>query len=51
MLTSLIQAAAQRALFAMGVTVELRPVRKITAEVPVVLASAGMVTPFSSSRC
>ncbi|MCE1236598.1 MAG: AEC family transporter [Hyphomicrobiales bacterium] len=37
MLTSLMQAAAPCALFAMGVTVGLRPVEKITAEIPVVL--------------
>lgn len=37
MLTSLMQAAAPCALFAMGVTVGLRPLERITAEVPVVL--------------
>ena len=38
MLTSLMQAAAPCALFAMGVTVGLRPVERVTAEIPVVLA-------------
>lgn len=37
MLTSLMQAAAPCALFAMGVTVGLRPVEKVTAEIPAVL--------------
>jgi len=37
MLTSLMQAAAPCALFAMGVTVGLRPVEKISLEIPVVL--------------
>ncbi len=37
MLTSLMQAAAPCALFAMGVTVGLRPVEKIGLEIPVVL--------------
>ncbi len=37
MLTSLMQAAAPCALFAMGVTVGLRPLERITAEIPVVL--------------
>lgn len=45
MLTSLMQAAAPCALFAMGVTVGLRPVEKITAEVPVVLAIKLIVHP------
>jgi len=46
MLTSLMQAAAPCALFAMGVTVGLRPVEKITAEVPVVLAIKLIVHPI-----
>lgn len=45
MLTSLMQAAAPCALFAMGVTVGLRPVERITAEIPVVLAIKLLVHP------
>lgn len=45
MLTSLMQAAAPCALFAMGVTVGLRPVERISAEVPVVLLIKLVVHP------
>ncbi len=45
MLTSLMQAAAPCALFAMGVTVGLRPVERITAEIPVVLILKLLVHP------
>lgn len=44
-LTSLAQAAAPCALFAMGVTVGLRPVERITAEIPVVLVLKLLVHP------
>lgn len=46
MLTSLMQAAAPCALFAMGVTVGLRPVERLTLEVPVVLAIKLIVHPL-----
>ncbi len=45
MLTSLMQAAAPCALFAMGVTVGLRPVERISAEIPVVLTLKLLVHP------
>jgi hypothetical protein len=45
MLTSLMKAAAPCALFAMGVTVGLRPVERITAEIPVVLFLKLLVHP------
>ena len=45
MLTSLMKAAAPCALFAMGVTVGLRPVERITAEIPVVLVLKLLVHP------
>lgn len=45
MLASLAQAAAPCALFAMGVTVGLRPVERITAEIPVVLILKLLVHP------
>ena len=46
MLTSLMQAAAPCALFAMGVTVGLRPLERITAELPVVLTIKLIVHPI-----
>ncbi|TBW37967.1 AEC family transporter [Siculibacillus lacustris] len=46
MLTSLMQAAAPCALFAMGVTVGLRPVERITAEIPLVLTIKLIVHPL-----
>lgn len=47
MLTSLMQAAAPCALFAIGVTVSLRPLEKITAEIPAVLAIKLLVHPVA----
>jgi predicted permease len=47
MLTSLMQAAAPCALFAIGVTVSLRPLEKITAELPAVLAVKLLVHPVA----
>ncbi len=46
MLTSLMQAAAPCALFAMGVTVGLRPVERVTAEIPVVLVIKLLLHPL-----